>query len=396
MTMTLQGKFKNLRDAVDDELQERGDLVETALLAMVARKHHFQLGPPGIAKSLLVERIIARIEGWPEAGYFHRLLTKYTTDDELFGPPDIGELMNGNFKRKIERKIPEAYIAFLDEIFKGNSSVLNALLLAMNERKFDDESGMVDIPIITIFGASNEMPEGEELGAMWDRLHIRHEVTPLKDGASFQAMLETTIVKDPEPCISLEDIAEAGRQAAGVTVPTSVTEALRGLRGDLSAAGIAPTDRRWIDSLAVIRAAAWMDGEDTVDVRHTRPLMHMMWERPEDIRKVSGIVLSLADPLEREAQDYYDKLLGLEVTFRDAINEKEGTEARSSISVETYTKMETLNERFSTLKKKIEEAGREMRIVNDFDDRFFKVSTEVMTKGFGFDGLPGGKKGLNE
>jgi len=386
---TLQSKFNDLQNAVDDELQERGDLVNTAILALIARKHHFQLGPPGVAKSLLVERIIARIEGWPEAGYFHRLLTKYTTDDELFGPPDIGELMQGNFKRKIDRKLPVAYVAFLDEIFKGNSSVLNALLLAMNERKFDDESGMVDIPIITIFGASNEMPEGEELGAMWDRLHIRHEVSPLQDGASFQAMIETTIDPHPESCISLEDIAEAGRQAAAIKVPTSIAEALRTLRNNLASEGISPTDRRWVDALSVIRAAAWMDGKKTVLVRHTRPLMHMMWDRPEDIRKVAGVILDLADPLEREAQDYYDKLLGLETAFREAINEKEGSEARSSISVETYTKMETLNEKFKALKVKIEKAKHPLQVVNEFDKRFKAVSTEVMTKGFGFDGLPG-------
>lgn len=389
MTKTLQDKFKDLESAVDGELQERGDLVNSAILALVARKHHFQLGPPGIAKSLLIERIIARIEGWPEAGYFHRLLTKYTTDDELFGPPDIGELMQGNFKRKIDRKLPVAYVAFLDEIFKGNSSVLNALLLAMNERKFDDESGMVDIPIITIFGASNEMPEGEELGAMWDRLHIRHEVSPLQDGASFQTMLETVLDSNPEPCISLEDIGAAGKEASQIEISTPIAEALRMLRSNLSAEGITPTDRRWVDALSVIRAAAWLDGEDTVLVRHTRPLMHMMWDRPEDIRKVAGIILDLADPLEREAQDYYDKLLGLETVFREALDEKEGSEAKSSISVDTYSKMEILNEKFKALKIKIEEVDRTLRIVDEFDKKFKAVSLKVMVEGFGFDGIPG-------
>ena len=55
-------------------------------------------------------------------------------------------------------KIPEADIVFLDEIFKCNDGVLNALLTALNERKYTNEGRTYPIPTISFFAASNEIP----------------------------------------------------------------------------------------------------------------------------------------------------------------------------------------------------------------------------------------------
>lgn len=384
---TLAKKFIKLETAVDGELQERGDQTHTAILALISKKHHFQVGPPGIAKSLLVERIVKRINGFDEGGYFHRLLTKYTTDDELFGAPDMGKLMNESlFQRNTDRRLPVAHIAFLDEIFKGNSSVLNALLLAMNERMYDDDVlGPISIPLISIFAASNELPEGEELNAMYDRLHLRHLMNPIQDGSSFVSMMESNF-KEPDPILSLNDIKNASVLAKEVIVPRSVIDSLRELRGILGQAGIEPTDRRWRNSLDVIQASAWLEGCDHAEVRHTRALMHMMWDRVEDIKKVQNLVLDLADPLERQAQEYFDKLLKLESDFREAMEDTEAQKSKSSIAVEIYSKMEKLNEKRSALEKKIEStSSRKMKILQDFERRFKEVSLEVMHAGFGID-----------
>lgn len=55
------------------------------------------------------------------------MLTKFTEPSEIMGPVDIQELKSGRYSRKIEGHLPTAKIAFLDEIFKANSAILNVL-----------------------------------------------------------------------------------------------------------------------------------------------------------------------------------------------------------------------------------------------------------------------------
>ena len=60
-------------------------------------------------------------------------------------------------------------MAFLDEIFKANSAILNSLLTILNERRFDNGKTRQVIPLLAVVAASNELPESEELDALYDR-----------------------------------------------------------------------------------------------------------------------------------------------------------------------------------------------------------------------------------
>jgi MoxR-like ATPase len=60
-------------------------------------------------------------------------------------------------------------VAFLDEIFKANSAILNSLLTILNERRFDNGKTRQVIPLLAVVAASNELPESEELDALYDR-----------------------------------------------------------------------------------------------------------------------------------------------------------------------------------------------------------------------------------
>ena len=53
-------------------------------------------------------------------------------------------------------------IAFLDEIFKASSSILNALLTILNERKYHNGAEVQDVPMQALIAASNELPTGQE------------------------------------------------------------------------------------------------------------------------------------------------------------------------------------------------------------------------------------------
>ena len=104
---------------------ERADLIDGALAALLSSHHLLIIGPPGTAKSMLADELCRRIEG---ANYFQWLLTRFTTPEEIFGAVSLKALEQDDYRRVTDRKLPEAHIAFLDEIFKANSSILNAIL----------------------------------------------------------------------------------------------------------------------------------------------------------------------------------------------------------------------------------------------------------------------------
>lgn len=381
--LTLPEKFDKFENILAHELQERTREVHTAMLALLSERHHFQLGPPGTAKSLMVTRIAKRISGLGEEGYFHWLLTRYTTPEEIFGPPSLPLLKEGKYYRVTERKLPRASLAFLDEIFKANSSILNANLTAMNERLFFNGDDDPHIPLITVFAASNEMPESEELSALWDRLHFRHHIRPMQESGNFMRMLTTPMDANPEPIISLNEIREAIGLVGLVDVPADVFDALKTLRDALRDEGVEPTDRRWMDCLPIIRAEAFMNGRDVAEIEDMRPLMHVLWTDEREIKSVTKEVLELANPIDREANDLLDRITELETELKTVIKDADNPKAVARQAVEIHGKMQRAKARMDDLKERAAESGRKSPILDELHAKFVAVAKMLMKDGFG-------------
>jgi MoxR-like ATPase len=114
----LSGPAASLRQALASAargLVERESLVETIALAAVAGEHVLVIGPPGTAKSEAVRRV-ARAAG---GRYFEYLLGRFTEPSEIFGPIDLRRLREGVVETETSGMLPEAELAFLDEVFKA-------------------------------------------------------------------------------------------------------------------------------------------------------------------------------------------------------------------------------------------------------------------------------------
>lgn len=379
----LSNKFHRLEDAVRGEIFERHEEIHTGVLALVSRKHHFQVGPPGTAKSLLVERIAKRIGGMTDQDYFRWLLTQYTTPDELFGGPDFGLLReHGIFKRVTEHKLPRARIAFLDEVFKGSSAILNTNLTIMNERIFNNVDDDPNVPLISVFSASNEIPQGDELLALWDRLQFRHRIANLRESSSFVGMLQGSMVDDPEPAVTLEDLAAAATIAANVAVGDDIFEALRDLREGLRKTGVEPSERRWVDCIDVIKAEAFFNGREVADTEDVRPLMHVLWTRVDDIREVRKHVLELANPIDREVAGLLDGIHELETQFHSSETNDNYAE-RGRVAQEILGKLKKVvvgssKERgVAELRKILDESGKTSYFIEELESRATTLSLRL-------------------
>lgn len=69
---------------------------------------------------------------------------------ELFGPLSMRALEDDRYVRQTEGYLPKANVAFVDEVFKANSAILNTLLTVLNERLFDNGTKRELVPLLCL------------------------------------------------------------------------------------------------------------------------------------------------------------------------------------------------------------------------------------------------------
>ena len=293
--------FHHLRADLMAHFPERKDVIDGAFAAVLAGEHVLLLGPPGTAKSALVRAIAQAFSG----SYFERLLTKFSTPDEIFGPVSLRALEQDRFARVTGGKLPEAEFAFVDEIFKANSAILNSLLSLINERVFHNDGAPVTCPLVSLFGASNELPEGKELEALFDRFLLRFDVGYLIGAGNFR-----TVILAAEPLItttlSMADLKAAQLEAAKVKITDATVDALITIRDACRAEGIVASDRRWKKSLKIVQASAYLAGEKQTTPEDLAILVDSLWREPKERPKIARLVGKLADPIGTQAAEILD------------------------------------------------------------------------------------------
>src|SRR5687768_10538706 len=169
LSASVSERLRLAATSLEQQFLGKDEIIRLLLIAIVAGEHCVLLGPPGTAKSALIRSLAELMQ----ARYFEYLLTRFTEPNEIFGPVDIAAFREGHYRRNTAGMLPEAEIVFLDEVFKSNSAILNALLTLLNERKFTSGGQVLRVPLISVFAASNEVPGDETLNAIFDRFLLR-------------------------------------------------------------------------------------------------------------------------------------------------------------------------------------------------------------------------------
>ncbi len=295
-------QIQQLRTDLSTRFPERRDVIDGSLAAILAGEHVLLLGPPGTAKSSLCRAIAQAFGGI----YFERLLTKFSTPEELFGAISLKALERDSFTRITTGKLPDAEFAFVDEIWRSSSAILNSLLTLVNERVFHNgEAAPVSCPLVTLFGASNELPEGKELEALFDRFLLRFEVGYLLRPSSLRLVLSSP---DPvaSPIMTMADLRKAQAELANVVVTDETIDALIQIRDACNAEGIVASDRRWKKSLKLTQAVAYLAGERKTTPEDLAILTDSLWREPKERPKVARLVGKLADPVGAQAVEILD------------------------------------------------------------------------------------------
>ena len=266
---------------------ERDDVIDGTATALVAREHVLLLGEPGTAKSELALAFCEALDG----RFFQTLCTRFQTPEEVLGMFSLKAMTEDRYVRRTTNRIPEADVAFLDEVFKGSAAMLNTLLRVINERVFEQDGVVQRIPLRLVVAASNELPdESDGLGAFHDRFLVRFDVRRLQHDEAARAVLFGDLRAPAAPRVTHAHLVVLATAADAVMVTADAQDAVLRIRAALHDKGVRVSDRRWRKAVGLLRAEAALAGRDRVTSAHLGALEHCLWERAEQQAAVREVV----------------------------------------------------------------------------------------------------------
>lgn len=292
------GQLEQVVNLLKATFVAKDELIELMATCAIAQEHLLIVGPPGTAKSELIKRFALNCRATGDS-YFEYLLTRFTEPNEIFGPVNIAAFRQGEgMFRTTTGMLPEAEIAFLDEVFKANSAILNAFLTILNERVFYNGSDRSPVPLVFAVGATNSIPTDDDLAALYDRFLLRFwtdNVEESRFSELFQrgwSLEQDRIAAGYGVRVNNITTIETLRQLYAALEEVDMSEVAapyRAIIRQIRAEGIHVSDRRVIKLLKLIAASA---------IRHKRYvatpadfwLLRHVWNDPEQIPHLQAIV----------------------------------------------------------------------------------------------------------
>lgn len=353
-------KLITIYKEMNDLFVERDDVIKDMLRAVAIGVHVFLYGPPGTGKSSLTYEICDRIIG---GNYFQWMLNRTSDPSEILGPFSLNAMENDKFLRKVTGKLPEAHVAFIDETWKANEPILNILLPVLNEKIFYNDGKANDIPLISVFGASNEFPEETALMALYDRFLFRENVEYIKDPGNVVKMqtmcLNSKSNASPnanKTTITIEELTAIKETAKNVTANKGILNTLSKLYITLSNKGIVISDRRKNECLKVLQGNAVFYNRKTITSDDFGALKNVLWNELKEIPIVEEELTKLINPFDNKVNDILKKF----DQIKQNIDKTQDDTDKTTMVVEAKPHIQGFISKLDTIIKEAAKTGKDI------------------------------------
>ena len=269
-------KFEKIKDNLNNYFIKRQDVIDGILYAIAIKKHGLLIGAPGIAKSYVLRCFSEHVRGLV---YWEYLLTPSTEEREIMGDFSLkSKQLSDELKRNTEGRLPRAHLCFCDEFFKARASTLQSLLVAMSDKIFYNPSPE-KIPLISLFGASNEKPDqGSELEALYDRFLLRYEIKRLSSVDDWMRLANLKDYNNRNLFITLTDIQKIQMYVEKINMSDTVKRQLVLFIQDLSDTNnIRVSERRFRWIIELLKAVAMYKHRDDVVLEDLNEIFPTLW-----------------------------------------------------------------------------------------------------------------------
>jgi len=353
LEIMLEDKLNELKLRLAETFVQREAEITAILSGLLANEPVILVGEVGTAKTALIESLAKMIN----ARYFYYLLTRFTEPDELLGTLDINALREGRYVRRTEGKLPQAEIVFLDEIFKASSAIRNILLdIILNKRIFSDGT-YIQLPMLALYTASNEVSTDAEDMAFYDRLTVRSFVKSVSEDA-WDELIEKGILLDekidPPVILNVDDIKAlqkiVNERFRNITRNNSLIRKYIEALATLKQRGIKISDRRKIKVLKIASAISYIYGEKDVSLDSLAEALKFTAIHDEDeLKKVEQVILELG------LSSFYQHVQKLQIVTSELQN---AISATTSGGVEELKMLSTIYKKALTVMSELPENPR--------------------------------------
>ena len=290
--MNIREKTEILIKELNEKLIEREHIIPMILLTLFSKSHMLLLGPPGVAKTYAIELITHFAK---ELKYFEYLITNNTSLDELFGTRIVEE--NGSMSYNIEHSMLDSHICFIDELYKAPSTLINSLLgITHTSRSFFQRGrGKIKSPMVSMFAASNELPESDVVDAFDDRILFRFWVDEIKDIANFKRFAKRDFdrTKTFSTSLSVDELMKVEEESRSIFIHDNFVTLYAKIRTQLGTEKVRISDRKLQSSLDIFQTSAYINGRSEVELSELFLLLDIAWKGYDDIERVRRIIFDM-------------------------------------------------------------------------------------------------------
>jgi len=177
--------------------------------------------------------------------------------------------------------------------------------------------------------------------------------------------------------ITPEELETCRGEAEKISVPSSVLKLISRIRKELGKKGITPSDRRFKQSVSLLKARAYISGRDNVSEEDLRFLENVLWREPGERTEVQSVI-------HQSLHGYRDRLRELLIQAKEldeySQREWENEEMLIKANIEAQTKLKHIGSKLEELIEEFKERGKPTDEINDARSEIENIQKEILNR----------------